>query len=51
MARRRPLIADQRVAAVLGVASLVTGWVLIHDAYERRGKDQPLILRPFTWWR
>lgn len=47
---RRPLIPDHRVAAGLGLAALAAGWYLLHDAFERRGRDQPMILRPFTWW-
>ena len=48
--KRRPLIADHRVAVVLGLASFAAGWALLYDAYDGRGRDQPRLLRPFTWW-
>jgi hypothetical protein len=45
------IVQDRRVGAAAGVALLVTGWVLLHDAYVRRGARPPLLLRPFMWWR
>lgn len=48
---RAPFIADRRAGAAAGVALLVAGWALLHDAYVRRGVQPPLLLRPFLWWR
>jgi hypothetical protein len=46
----RPLVADRRVALWAGIALFVGGAILMRDAYEGRGRDTPLILRPFTFW-
>lgn len=43
------IVRDWRVAAIGGVAALVVGWVLLNDAYEKRGRRPPFLLRPFTW--
>ena len=48
--RRRPLVADPRLGAVLGLASFAVGWALLYDAYDGRGRDQPRALRVITWW-
>lgn len=48
--RRRHLIADRRLELALGIAGFVLSSLLIRDAYEGRGIDQPRILRPFSWW-
>ncbi len=50
MARRRPLVASQSAAIVGGLAAFGLGWVLLHDAWEGRGRPTPKLLRPFTWW-
>jgi hypothetical protein len=34
---------------VLGFAAFLGGALLIRDAYEGRGIDQPFFLRPFTF--
>jgi hypothetical protein len=47
---RRLLISDQRLEVVAGLGSFCLGWLLLHDAYDKRGQDQPRWLRPFTWW-
>lgn len=49
--KRGPIIADRRVGAAVGVLFLAGGWVMLHDAYLRRGVAPPLLLRPFMWWR
>lgn len=47
---RGHLVADARVETGLGLAALVAAAVLLHDAYERRARQQPLWLRPLTFW-
>lgn len=47
---RKPLIADFTTCLVVGLLVFALGGLLLHDAYEGRGKQAPLILRPFTWW-
>jgi hypothetical protein len=44
------LIGNQHLETGLGVAAFLLGWALLHDAYDRRGRDQPMLMRPFTWW-
>lgn len=46
----RHLIANAQIETALGVAAFLAGWALLHDAYDRRGRDQPVLMRPFTWW-
>lgn len=48
--RRRHIIADRRLELILGAAGFIAGGLLIRDAYEGRGIEQPRILRPFSWW-
>lgn len=48
--RRRPIVQDQTTAVVLGLGCFVAGWVLLHDAWDGRGANQPWWARPFTWW-
>lgn len=50
MAGKRPIIADRRTAVVVGLALFVAGAIVLHDAYEGRGRDTPALLRPFTFW-
>lgn len=47
---RRPYFRNHTTAAVLGLALMAAGAWCLHDAYERRGREQPRLLRPFTWW-
>lgn len=47
---RRHLIADPAAAVVVGLALFLLGSLVLHDAYEGRGRKPPLILRPLTWW-
>jgi hypothetical protein len=44
------IIANQHMETALGVAAFLAGWLLLHDAYDRRGRNQPPLMRPFTWW-
>lgn len=46
----RHYIANPHVETAAGLAAFLAGWLLLHDAYDRRGRPQPRILRPFTWW-
>lgn len=50
MARRKHYIADPRLETLAGVALFICGAFLLHDAYEGRGKDQPRLMRPFSFW-
>lgn len=50
MATRRHLIADPTLETVAGLAAGALAWWLLWDAHEGRGRDQPKLLRPFTWW-
>lgn len=44
------LMRDRRAEVALGVALFVGGALLLRDAYDRRGVDQPWFMRPFTFW-
>lgn len=46
----RPLVRNRTVALYGGLAMFVGGAVLLHDAYEGRGRPTPWWARPFTWW-
>jgi hypothetical protein len=50
MARHRPVVADHRLGVALGLGCFLLGWGFLYDAYDGRGRDQPRLLRPFTWW-
>lgn len=41
----RPMIGDRHVALAAGVALVVAGAFLITDAYERRGRTRPFLMR------
>lgn len=41
----RPRIADRRVAVLVGVALVLAGAWFLTDAYERRGRPRPLVMR------
>jgi hypothetical protein len=41
-----PLFRDQRTAIVVGALLTVAGYVCLYDAWEKRGKDKPLFVRP-----
>lgn len=42
------LIPNQRTEATLGWLTLIAAALLLHDAYDRRGRDVPWWGRPFT---
>jgi hypothetical protein len=44
------LIADRRTEILLGFGLFIGGAVLLRDAYDRRGIEQPVWMRPFSWW-
>ncbi len=46
---RGHLIKDARLEAVVGAVTLVAGAWLLRDAYDARGRQQPLWMRPFTF--
>lgn len=48
--QRRRLFKDQRSAIIVGLVLFIGGAIVLHDAYEGRGRNTPLLLRPFTWW-
>lgn len=50
MKHGRHLIKDPRLEAAAGVALGAVAAVLLHDAYDRRARQQPLWLRPFSFW-
>lgn len=43
------LLANARTEALLGWLALALGGVLLHDAYDRRGRDVPWWGRPFQF--
>ena len=47
---KRPLIKSQTTAVVAGCALVVAGFVVLHDAYDGRGRKKPMILGPFLPW-
>jgi len=47
---RRPLIANQPTAVVVGLALVVTGFVVLHDAWDGRGIKAPWWTGPFKPW-
>jgi hypothetical protein len=42
---RRPIVRDRKAALWGGVAAIVVGSLLLHDAYEGRGKSRPWVTR------
>ena len=44
------IIRSRRAEVVLGLVLFGAGALLLRDAYDQRGVDTPLILRPFTFW-
>ena len=47
---RRPFIPDQRIGVGLGVALVVGGFVVLHDAYDGHGQRKPILFGPFLPW-
>lgn len=50
MARRGHLVADPRIGIGLSLACLAGFWVLLKDATDDRGREQPKWIRWATWW-
>jgi hypothetical protein len=50
MARRKHLIRNRKVEVAAGLGAFLVGALLLHDAYDKRGVPQPVIMRPFTFW-
>ncbi len=48
--RRGHYIGNQRAEVLAGLGFFLLGAVLLRDAYDRRGIDQPRLLRPFSFW-
>lgn len=48
--RRRPFFRSPTTAVVIGGALFLAGAWCLHDAYEKRGREQPALLRPFSFW-
>lgn len=46
----RPLVQNRNVAMWGGLGLFLAGAVLLHDAFEGRGRDTPLWARAFTFW-
>jgi hypothetical protein len=47
---RRHLFRSPRTETAAGLGAFALGWWFLYQAYDRRGRDQPRLLRPFTWW-
>jgi hypothetical protein len=45
MGNRKPWVANRSVALWGGVGAYLLGSVLLYDAYERRGRERPFLLR------
>ena len=46
----RHLIANRQAELLAGFAAFALGALLIRDAYDGRGIDQPAWLRPLSFW-
>lgn len=49
-AGRGHIIADRRVETAAGIGLFILAGLLLRDAYEGRGRPQPIWLRPFASW-
>ena len=47
---RRPLIADDTTAVLVGGALVVAGFVVLYDAWDGRGKRKPWFLGSVLPW-
>jgi hypothetical protein len=45
---RRPIIANQQTGIIVGLVLIAGGTYLVYDAYERRGKIRPFLMRVLT---
>jgi hypothetical protein len=48
--RRKHLIASRNLELAAGAAAFLVGALLLRDAYDGRGRDQPVWMRPFSFW-
>jgi|HubBroStandDraft_3_1064219.scaffolds.fasta_scaffold1514155_2 hypothetical protein len=44
------LIRSRRTEVLAGLAFFGLGALLLRDAYDQRGVQTPVFLRPFTFW-
>jgi len=44
------IFRNRKAGAVVGVALLAAGWLVLHDAYSKRNVKMPMPLRPFYPW-
>lgn len=47
---KRPLIADDTTAVVVGGVLVAAGFVVLWDAWDGRGKAKPWFLGPLLPW-
>ncbi len=47
---KHPFFKSSNTAFAVGAAFFLAGWWCWYDAFDGRGKDQPKVIRPFTWW-
>ena len=50
MRHGRHWIRNKHAEAAAGIVAGIAAAVLLHDAYDRRARQQPLWLRPFSFW-
>lgn len=42
---RKPVVRDRHLALYGGIAALVVGSLLLHDAFEARGRSRPWVTK------
>ena len=47
---KRPMIANAQTGVVVGLILVVSGFVVLHDAYDGHGRKKPAIFGPFLPW-
>lgn len=47
---RLPKFKDPRVATIVGLGLFVAGAYCLKNAFDDRGVQQPIWLRPFSFW-
>jgi len=48
--RYRHLFKSQQAEKAAGYGAMLLAAYLLYGAYEKRGRDQPRLLRPFSFW-
>lgn len=43
-------ISPRRMQIAAGIGAFVLGSLLIRDAYDKSGVEQPWWFSPFSWW-